>query len=99
MNGGRSFKERVDRQAVFVAPIRLLAFVFASVPSSLHPFVCLVPSCPGCCPSCDSRILSIVADLDTLGEILLNIIPKLDDVSTIWLVHWQCHACLANNYK
>ncbi|XP_049517820.1 heterogeneous nuclear ribonucleoprotein K isoform X3 [Dermacentor silvarum] len=33
-----------------------------------------VPDCPG-----PERILSIVADLDTLGEILLNIIPKLDD--------------------
>ncbi|KAK8764932.1 hypothetical protein V5799_032460 [Amblyomma americanum] len=33
-----------------------------------------VPDCPG-----PERILSIVADLDTLGDILLNIIPKLDD--------------------
>ncbi|XP_077556508.1 heterogeneous nuclear ribonucleoprotein K-like [Haemaphysalis longicornis] len=34
-----------------------------------------VPDCPG-----PERILSIVADLDTLGDILLNIIPKLDDL-------------------
>ncbi|XP_064474579.1 heterogeneous nuclear ribonucleoprotein K-like isoform X2 [Ornithodoros turicata] len=35
-----------------------------------------VPDCPG-----PERILSIVADLDTLGEILLSIIPKLDEHS------------------
>lgn len=41
-----------------------------------------VPDCPG-----PERILSIVADLDTLGEILLNIIPKLDDRSMQFAQH------------
>ncbi|CAN8029515.1 unnamed protein product, partial [Ixodes persulcatus] len=41
-----------------------------------------VPDCPG-----PERILSIVADLDTLGEILASIIPKLDDVSTQFAQH------------
>lgn len=36
-----------------------------------------VPDCPG-----PERILSIVADLDTLGDILMNIIPKLDEFSS-----------------
>ncbi|KAH6938162.1 hypothetical protein HPB50_007334 [Hyalomma asiaticum] len=34
-----------------------------------------------------AEILSIVADLDTLGEILLNIIPKLDDRSMQFAQH------------
>lgn len=44
-----------------------------------------VPDCPG-----PERILAIVADIDTLGDILLDILPKLDDYSHHRNMEFDC---------
>ncbi|CAL1284769.1 unnamed protein product [Larinioides sclopetarius] len=44
-----------------------------------------VPDCPG-----PERILAIVADVDTLGEILLDVLPKLDDYSHHRNMEFDC---------
>ncbi|XP_035213496.1 heterogeneous nuclear ribonucleoprotein K-like [Stegodyphus dumicola] len=44
-----------------------------------------VPDCPG-----PERILAIVADIETLGDILLDILPKLDDYSHHRNMEFDC---------
>ncbi|XP_054709925.1 heterogeneous nuclear ribonucleoprotein K-like [Uloborus diversus] len=44
-----------------------------------------VPDCPG-----PERILAIVADIETLGDILLDILPKLDDYSHHHNMEFDC---------
>ncbi|GIY62288.1 heterogeneous nuclear ribonucleoprotein K [Caerostris extrusa] len=44
-----------------------------------------VPDCPG-----PERILAIVADVDTLGDILLDVLPKLDDYSHHRNMEFDC---------
>lgn len=44
-----------------------------------------VPDCPG-----PERILAIVADIETLGEILLDVLPKLDDYAHHRSMEFDC---------
>ncbi|XP_076354592.1 heterogeneous nuclear ribonucleoprotein K isoform X1 [Tachypleus tridentatus] len=44
-----------------------------------------VPDCPG-----PERILTIVADVDTVGDILLDIIPKLEDYTHHRTMNFEC---------
>ncbi|KAH8038575.1 hypothetical protein HPB51_001996 [Rhipicephalus microplus] len=64
----------------------LAMFERGSSPLILHP-TCGSSSKVTTSHGSHGRILSIVADVDTLGEILLNIIPKLDDRSMQFAQH------------